>query len=637
MNNNDNLLREKENNIPIHNSDMEKNWAALETKLNDTQNTTSPSSTFNSKKIIKWLLVTAAASLIIFVSFSLLKNKNRNTIDSDLAISKSAIKPPMSKINVPYETFTYDAALGDTLFTKNGSIIIFPKNAVMNNKGEIVTGKIEVRSREFNDPLDYYMAGIPMTYDSAGTKYTFVSSGMIDIKAYKNNELLYVNPNAKPQLNLVSTNNEKNTNLYLLDTVTGQWINKGKDEVNDMAINANNPKKVVGNNQLKPKIVSEYPDDFFAEEENKKEVSIIKPLPPQKASGKNPTIEIIIDPESFKELLVYNNLKFEVLNSTTEIVGEDSKTEWDYVELIRSNEATGKYIAKFTEGKKIVQYEVKPVLEGKDYDAAVNVYNEKIKAYYVIQKTRVNNEQKQQDTFALQEKKIDEENKKTEVSNEVVIAKNKIVDIENKRIEELNVLIIARNKKNAEDKQLYLLEIKKQQKINDSIQRMWEGNKAVLMAEMEKQKKISDSMQLIWEKNNKALVTAQKLIRSFEINGFGYWNCDQPTLPNLKPINATFVNNNNYPLDFPSINEAIIGINRLYVFQNNKITVLTNANHVFWATTNNEFYYFTAYDYNKLQFTKPNNATFVMKKYEGQSKNIEDLRKVLFGSYLYGS
>jgi hypothetical protein len=629
MSNYDNLLREKEKNLPLENSDMEMNWAALETQLNSATQSTSKDAKFNFRKIIKGLMVAAVVGIIAFVIFTTTKNKNQTLPNTNLAILKSAIKPPMPAINVPYETFTYDAEIGDTLFTKNGSILIFPKNAVLNNKGEMVTGKVEIKTRAFNDPLDYYMAGIPMTYDSAGVKYTFVSSGMIDIKAYQNNEVLQVNPNAKPQLNLVSTNNEKNTNLYILDTTTGKWINMGKDEVNDVA---QKPKQFTANSlQKDPSENTLSENDYFIEKSDKKDItSIAKPVPPQKASGKNATIEIIIDPASFKELLVYNNLKFEVLNIETETVGEDSKTEWSNVELLH-DEGSAKYIAKFSKGNKSVQYEVKPVLEGKDYDVALNVYNEKIKAYYDVQKKRVANEQMQRDTLALGDKIIDDKNRKTEANNEIVIAKNKIIEIENKRIEELNVLIIARNKKIVEDKKLYQIEMKRQQKINDSIQKVWEGNREVMLVEMKKQKKTSDSLRLIWEKDNKALALKENLLRSFTIDGFGYWNCDMPTYPNGIPISATFVDNKNNILNFNYINAASFGINRILAYYNNNITVLPNTNHIIWSVYQNEFYYLTFNEYEKLHIKIENKAfTFKLNKYEGDSNNIAALKAKLY-------
>ncbi len=609
MSNYDKILRDKENNLPPKKSDLENNWALLETQLNSTSQTSTNEAKFNLNKIIKTLLVTAVVAIIIFIGFFVSKNKNTPAINTDFTLSKSAIKPPMPAVNVLYETFMYDADKGDTLFTKNGSILVFPKNAVLNNKGEIVSGKIELRTREFNDPIDYYMAGIPMTYDSAGVKYTFVSSGMIDIKAYQNNELLYVNPRAKPQLNLVSTNNERNTNLYILDTTTGQWINKGRDEVNDLT---QKPKKNI--TSTLPKIINNLiqsgdrllspglEEDYFKEEANEKTGAITKPIPPQKASGKNPTIEIIIDPASFKELLVYNNLKFEVLDNETAIVGEDSKTEWDNVELLRSAKSSN-YTAKFSLGNKSVQYQVKPVLEGKDYEEAVNVYNERIKAYYDVQNKRVASEQIQRDTLALQNKLMDEENKKTVAKNEVVIAKNKIVEIENKRIKELNILIIARNKRMEER-----------------------------MKNEKERKKINDSLRLIWEKENRALALKENLLRSFTIDGFGYWNCDQPTYPNGVPISATFVDEKNNVLNFTNINAASFGINRVLAYYNNNITVLPNTNHIIWSVYQNEFYYLSFKEYEKLNIKPDRRAfTFKLNKYEGKSNTVSDLRKILYG------
>jgi hypothetical protein len=176
------------------------------------------------------------------------------------------------------------------------------------------------------------------------------------------------------------------------------------------------------------------------------------------------------------------------------------------------------------------------------------------------------------------------------------------------------------------------VELKRQQKIIDSTKTIFEMGKESLLAAIKKEKKTYDSIYTRWAKDNKALATSQNIIRSFEIDGFGYWNCDQPTWPNFVPLNATFVDNNNNVINFPTINEAVIGINRLFVFNNNKISVLKNANHVFWAVYNNQFYFFTAFDYNKLKITKPNNATFEMRKCDQEPGSIEELRKMIYGS-----
>ena len=620
MSNYDKLFREKENNLPLQNSDMEKNWAAMETQLNSGTQSNSKDAKFNVNKLMKGLIVSAVGGLIASVIFITTKNNNEALVTNNLAEFKSFIKPPMPQLNVPYEKFTYDAEIGDTLFTKNGSIIIFPKNAVLNNKGQIVTGKIEIRTREFNDPLDYYMAGIPMTYDSAGVKYTFISSGMIDIKAYQNNELLFVNPNAKPQLNLVSTNKETNTNLYILDTATGQWINKGRDEVNDMAkTSQHNFNSIL----VKGDMLKENSENgTFSEELNKNNISFIKPIPPQKANGKNPILEILIDPASFKELLAYNNLKFEVLNASTETVGEDSKTEWDNVELLHDGESSN-YIAKFSKGNKSVQYKVRPVLEGKDYEAAVSVYNEKIKSYNEAQKNRLADEQIQTAKLALEEKTIDDENKITEGKNELIITQNKNTELENKRVAELNVLIIERNKL-----------MRKYKKTLDSLIDVREKSRLASALYRAQIAKTNDSIQrIILERINATQALNQNLLRSFTIDGFGYWNCDMPTYPNGIPLYASYVDENNIRLPISNINAASFGINRVLAFYNNNITVLPNTNHIIWSVYQNDFYYLTYKEYEKLKI-RPDikTITFKLNKYKGKSNNVDDLKRILYGS-----
>ncbi|HEY0041265.1 MAG TPA: hypothetical protein VGB71_11410, partial [Flavisolibacter sp.] len=95
------------------------------------------------------------------------------------------ISPPVSGTDIHLEEYSVDAGKGGTLFYKTGSIIFFPPNSFVDKDGKTVQGKVTVKYREFADPIDFYLAGIPMDYDSSGTKYTFESSGMCEILAYK--------------------------------------------------------------------------------------------------------------------------------------------------------------------------------------------------------------------------------------------------------------------------------------------------------------------------------------------------------------------------------------------------------------------------------------------------------------------
>lgn len=598
MNNYDDLLREKENNDLFDDTSIEKHWQAMEKRM-DTH-VQKPSTRF--RKLFVVVISVAAVLFLVFFAYTLFKEKSelRDTIATN--VLKSAIITPLSGLNVPYEIFSFDAASGDTLFTLNGSIIIFPKNAVLNGKGQIVNGNIEVRTREFNDPFDYSIAGIPMDYDSAGIKYQFISSAMIDITAYQNGEPLQVNPGAKPQLNLVSTNKERKTNLYKLDTVSGKWMNKGIDEVNRVGLK-NTP--VVGDSVL--------PNDIGNGDAVKFDEAIPEtaPAPPQKASNINPLINIIIDPASFKELLVYDGLQFEVTDAKVGQVAEDSKRDWDNIELIRG-EASGTYKVIFSERNRKVTYNVKPVLEGKDFVAAEKLYQEKLKEYNRIQDERKKEENKQKllaqqnvndgrvMDLAIQER--EEDNRRTEELNKLIAIRNKLIEAENTRIDALN----QENKRR-----------------RDSIRK---ANNELA----ERQRKDFEKQQAIWEQNNRTAALQQNLIRSFEIDGFGYWNCDMPTLPATQPYVVNFKNTKNEVVIYTSLCMAEAGINRIQNYYNtNRIGLINNGSYFGWAYSANQFYYFTRVDFQNAVKTN-NTITIVMNLYEGDSKKYYELKAHIF-------
>lgn len=614
MNNYDDLLREKEKHDQFDDSSMDKHWAAIETQLDaPVQN---PASKY--RKLFLGVTAAAAVLLIIFFAYTVYNKAPQKTKETVVAITKSAILPPLKGLNVPYEIFSFDAATGDTLFTLNGSIIIFPKNAVLNSKGETVTGNIEIHTREFNDPFDYSIAGIPMDYDSAGVKYQFISSAMIDINAYQNGEILQVNPAAKPQLNLVSTNKERKTNLYKLDTVSGKWINRGVDEVNMVGLKETGSYMMdrifrTGDSILANDEGSADATDFFDETIPKK-----MPAPPQKASNLNPVINVMIDPASFKELLVYDGLKFEVTDAKADKVGEDSKVDWDNIELVRG-EISGTYKVVFSAGTKKVTYTVKPVLEGKDFVAAEKLYQQKLKEYNQIQNDRKKDEDKQKllvqqnlndrrvMDIAVQER--EEDNRRTEELNKLIAIRNKYIEAENIKIMAINI----------ENKMRRDSTIKANNELADRQKK-----------EFEKQMADAAKQQAIWEQNNRTAALDQNLIRSFQIDGFGYWNCDQPSLPPTQPYIVGFKITKNGFLRYNTLCMATAGINRIENYgYTNPLKLINNASYFGWAFNASQFYYFSQADF-KNAVRVNNTITISMNLYEGDAKNYSELKAYIF-------
>ena len=569
MSNYDDLLREKENDDLFNDSSMEKHWAALEKEINT--DAKQPQTKY--KKLFPGAIRIAAVLIVTFLCYTIFKEKKQQVgIIVRTKGIRSAIKPPLEGTNVPYEIFSFNAAKGDTLFTLNGSVIIFPGNAVLNGEGEPVNGNIEVRTREFNDPFDYSIAGMPMDYDSAGKNYKFISSAMIDISAYQNGVQLQVNPDAKPQLNLVSTNKEQKTNLYKLDTVNGKWINKGADEVNAVKLQNTN-----ANSGLNIQLTNE--------DENETQTI---PAPPRKASKLNPVIDVVIDPASFKELLVYNGLKFEVIDANADKVEEDSKTEWDNIELKRGQTA-GVYKVMFSARNRKAIYNVNPVLEGKDFQAAEKLYQEKLTEYKKIQTERKKSEKKSE----KDNKRMQEDNKRIEELNKLVTLRNRLIEAENVKIDALN----NENKRRRDS----AIKAKNDRKAN-------------------------------WEQRNRTAALEQNLIRSFEIDGFGYWNCDQPTFPQTPQYVSSFKTLKNEDISYNILCIAAEGINRIQNYYNTKtIGLLPNNGYFGWAYNATQFFYFTREDFKNASITNnPNTISISMRLYEGDLQNYNELKGYIF-------
>lgn len=197
-------------------------------------------------------------------------------------------QPPIPNADLPFEEYAVDAQRGDTLYYQTGSIILFPPNSFVDNEGNLVQGNVQVKYREFRSPIDFYLSGIPMNYDSLGKQFVFESGGMCEILAYKEGVRVFVNPLIKPEINIISQNPSPKQSIYYLDTVLKRWINKGASIVRDLTKETDN---------------SESTTNFDFND-------IAEPLKPEKATNKSPVIKIAINPASFNELMVYDNLQF---------------------------------------------------------------------------------------------------------------------------------------------------------------------------------------------------------------------------------------------------------------------------------------------------------------------------------------
>lgn len=128
------------------------------------------------------------------------------------------ITPPIEELKVETEKIIVDPKKESEFVSSSGETTLdIPANAFLDSKGKIVTAPVEIRFKEYNDPLSVALSGIPMQIKNAdGTSGDFNSAGMFELNAFANGEPVYPNPKALITANIIS----KQTTPYNLYSYT---------------------------------------------------------------------------------------------------------------------------------------------------------------------------------------------------------------------------------------------------------------------------------------------------------------------------------------------------------------------------------------------------------------------------------
>lgn len=137
------------------------------------------------------------------------------------------IKPPIAGVDVPKTIYTLEANAGGTLVYPTGTAIDVPADAFVDAKGSTVRGPVKIDYREFRDPVDFIVSGIPMTYDSGGVRHHFESAGMFEINASANGQEVFLAPDKKVELDFALTDSAEKYSFYKFDDQKGNWDNIG--------------------------------------------------------------------------------------------------------------------------------------------------------------------------------------------------------------------------------------------------------------------------------------------------------------------------------------------------------------------------------------------------------------------------
>lgn len=252
------------------------------------------------------------------------------------------LNPPFPGVDLPYETFVVDPTKPQKLTSKRGSQLVIPANAFLDASGQPVTGKVELKFREFFSPLEFYVAGIPMEYDDKGIETVLESGGMIELNATAQQQAVFVNPANKIKVNMNSWTKSTDFNLYDFDKTTGRWIEKGKDSIS---------------------VTSNAGDQI--------------PIPRKPVLATNSAFEIKDDTGNFPEIYEYNNVLFEPFNPAECQISNAQAMQVKPLKngLYEITSVSG--IGSYQNTKKCICYLA--FKKGKDYNEAMRHYQKKYK------------------------------------------------------------------------------------------------------------------------------------------------------------------------------------------------------------------------------------------------------------------
>ncbi len=366
--------------------------------------------------------VAAAAASIVFV-INFLRTPNLPTLTEEQYFAQlPVVHPPIEQAKPAYTVQTVDVAQGGTYKMETGSRLVLPTQAFMNDRGELIEGDVNLHYRELSDYVDFFLAGVPMTYEEGGIRYQLEAAGMVELYAEQNGIRVSLAPGKVIEVELISEiylpegSEVPKFQVYKLDTTAREWILQAVQNIQTIEDLANATIDINNNNPVNA-LRSEYASDLAAietaaaERLRAIEASVPAPAEPLKPLQKTGTsIELDITdgsviveddpntPEDENERLKqqYKGSLWQI-SPNTAYDERDFQIKWETFRLRKLNSTDYELIA--TKDNRTLKLIVNPVLTGKDYQRALTQYERDHAAWEAKMKERDAQLQDQRNTL----------------------------------------------------------------------------------------------------------------------------------------------------------------------------------------------------------------------------------------------
>jgi len=374
----------------------------------------------------------AVALLIIVRSLSDLPTPAQSQAVADAYFAQQPyVNPPLANVESKVRPVTINASEGATLDVEEGTRLIIPRMAFQSDRGQLIeSGEVDIYYREMHDAVDFFMAGVPMTYDSAGTRHYLQSAGMIEVYAMQDGRRVSMAPGKNIRIELQSElaaqpdGSWPSFKVYHLDAESRNWTFEGSstllfEEENDASNGVNsNP-----TNQLEIGKVAILAADPQPE----------APTKPVKSDSKVVSFEldlkngeIPIEPGSEAAVAdLKSGGVWQVLPNCPAFNTNELNLEWKSVRLKRIGDNS--YDMTLLKDDKQLKLLVQPLMTNRDYELALKKYEEEQAQYESKLKQW---EQRTQEKIAVLESRLNKSSEEDEGNNSEIRKVRHIFDID---------------------------------------------------------------------------------------------------------------------------------------------------------------------------------------------------------------
>jgi hypothetical protein len=317
------------------------------------------------RKVWVGVSVAAAAVIALVLFFSVfykagdvkspLMQENKDLFSQNMSGMPDKISPPFAEFVQKAESYSLDAVRGGKITSSSGSKIIVPERAFVNTEGTTVEGKVEIRYRELQNPVDIFLSGVPTHYEAEGRTLFLQSAGMVEITAFLNDTEIDLDPGKEIKVEM-NTFFPGQQDVFFYDVAENKWTDLGQDEV------------VAEAKPAQPKPVQ------TAVAVNK-DTTMVPPLP-RKADKQKHVINIDVELAGIPELSMYKRVIFEVNERYQKFDSRVYNVKWDKASIEHSEVPENYYLTMSMRDSSLT-YLVYPVFDNKSYEQALAVYNEK--------------------------------------------------------------------------------------------------------------------------------------------------------------------------------------------------------------------------------------------------------------------